>query len=226
MSPTRPTIAALPLLAAAGLGAPALGVPVIDNGSMTGPVSTGSPPPGWTAAAGSPDTCDASGPFNNTGSPWTLSPDGGTFTRAVGPSAGSSEAISQTLTDLDVGVSYQVDFFQTNLAFEHPTSGDWWASEGQWEFFLDGGLVASSTAMSPPASAADPNVWEAGSVTFTATATSQELTLAPLKTAGTFAAYMGIDGVRIHEVPAPAPAAAILGAALLGATRRRRRRLA
>ncbi len=215
--------------AAAAITAPALGVPVITNGSMNGTQAISATPASWIAAQGTPDTADAAGPFNYGVNPWVLSPDGGTFVRAgasvPGPGAGTPEAIGQTITGLDIGTSYQIDFYQSNLAFYDFTTGAISGDDGQWLFLLDGVQFAASSIMTRPVLSTDPNIWQAGSVTFTATATSADLVILASSTngipGGGTAAFMGIDGVRISEVPAPGALGLLACAGVVGMRRRR-----
>ena len=222
MSPTRLSVSALSLSMLLGASGAALGVPIITNGSMTGPVASATVPPGWFLAQQTPDTCDGSGPFNNSDHLWALSPDGGTFVRAGGPSAGTAEAPGQVITSFDIGATYEISFYQSNLAHVHPTSGAYTNGTGQWEFYIDGGLVDASNPMDAPPTASDVNVWELDTITFTATASDHTLMIAANWLGGSTAAYMGIDGVRIREIPAPG-AAGILGLAAATCARRRRR---
>lgn len=219
---TQRTQVAIAALLAASIAGGAFGAPFIVNGSLTGPVGMEISPPGWFNANGTPDTCDENGPFNHTGHPWALSPDGGTFVRSGGPFTGPGEAFGQTISGFDIGVTYRIDFFQTNLAFVHPISGEYFGGQGQWEFFIDGALVAASNPMMPPPTIPDINVWEADSITFTATAMTHDLVIGARFIPGiSIASYMGIDGLRIAEVPAPG-AATLLATAMLASARRRR----
>jgi len=194
------------------------------NGSLEGPVTVGNAPPNWFNWQKTPDTVDALGPFNNTGTPWTLSPDGGTFVRAGGSDFANSEAFAQVVTGFTIGQSYTLNIFQTNLGFEHPTSGAWIGEVGNWEFAIDGSVVDATSLLTKQALPTDATVWSADSLSFVATATTHELafisrSVDPLG----LAAYMGIDGLRFQPVPSPSalPALALGGLAMM-----RRRRVA
>lgn len=193
---------------------------VFVNGSLTDTPSVSTPPAGWSAWSGTADTVDASGPFNYTPTPWTLSPDGGTFVRTGrGPSV--SEGISQIVSGFVVGAVYQVDFFTTNLGFQDPASGSWNGGDGYYDFFVDGVLTDTSTVIGKQALASDPIVWTAESVTFVATSGTLELAFAAnWAIPGGPAAYMGIDGFRLSQVPAPGVLATLGGLALIGRRRR------
>ena len=213
----------LTIAALSGVLAPAaVAVPVILNGDLTGPIATGNAPPDWFNWQKTPDTCDALGPFNNTPNPWALSPNGGTFVRAGGSDfPGQSEAIAQNVTGFTPGIAYELSFYQANLGFEHPTSGDWNGTDGFWQVLVDGVLVGSSATLTKPAANVDPIAWVLDSVTFIAPAANFELALVSYSASPSgLAAYMGIDGVGVHEVPAPGAALVL---AMGGVMARRRR---
>jgi len=216
MTPIRLSVCAIVV---AGLAPMGFGVPVLTNGSLTGPVGAGIVPPGWAPASGTPDTCDASGPFNY-GLPWVLSPDGGTFVRGGSNGVSTFETMSQVIGGFDVGVTYQIDFFQTNLGFVN--AGVMTGAVGNWEFGIDGVVFDTSVPVVRPATISDLNVWTPDSVTFVATVPSHTLTVGAALISGGTAAYMGIDGIRITEVPAPGMIG-VLGLSGVAALRRRRR---
>ncbi|MEM9065744.1 MAG: hypothetical protein AAGB51_09680 [Planctomycetota bacterium] len=193
---------------------------VLINGSLTGPPTVGSVPTGWSVWTNTPDTVDLPGPFNNTGTPWTASPDGGTFVRG-GASTATSESFSQIVTGFSVGQTYQIDFFTTNLGFYSPTSGAWIGADGYWDFHIDGAMYASSTVLSKPTASTDSIVWNTESFTFVAANAVLELGFAArLSGSGSVISYMGIDGIRLTQVPAPGISAFLGGLAMF--TRRRR----
>ena len=210
--------------AALTLGAAGASGATILNGDLAGPVGAGIVPPDWFPWQKTPDTCDALGPFNNTITPWTASPNGHTFVRAGGSDFANSEAIAQNVTGFTPGAPYVLEFFLTNLGFENASSGAWGGQDGYWELYLDGTLAGSSVTLSRQATAADPIVWSSDTIGFVAPAANFELALVS-RTAGAsgLAAYMGIDGVGVRLVPAPGALAALAGAGL-GAFARRRRR--
>jgi len=214
----KPNLVAVVALAAAGN---ASAVPTIINGELEGAIASASVPPGWFIWQGSPDTVGPSGPFNNTPTLWTTSPNGGTFVRAGGSELPYSEALAQNVTGFTTGVAYQLDMFVTNLGFEHPTSGDWIGQDGYWAVYIDGVFMGATTPISKPLLNTDAITWSLDSVTFVAPSSAFELALVPLSSAGILGAYMGVDGVSVREVPTPGPAA-LLGLAGLGALRRRR----
>ncbi len=196
---------------------------VILNSDLTGPVGAGNIPTDWFAWSGSADTCDTTGPFNNTGNPWVLSPNGGTFVRGGATDTGVNEAIAQDLTGFVPGQSYTIEFYSTNLGFQQPSSGGaWTGADGFWRFYLDGVAIGDSVTLTKQALGTDDIVWSFGTVGFVAPAADFELAIASRRAGGVdTAAYMGLDGVQIRPVPAPA-SLALVAFAGVGATRRRR----
>lgn len=196
--------------------------PDFANGDLTGTVSSSVVPAPWFLWQKTPDTCDPFGPFNNTPTPWTLSPNGGTFVRTGGDSGVNSEALAQNLTGFTPGQLYTIEFSQTNLGFEHPSTGDWLGMDGFYDVLVDGVVVGSSSVLSKPAINTDAISWSAASVSFSAPAADLEIAFRVESALGTgLAAYMGIDGVRMRPVPAPA-GAVLLGVVGLVAMRRHR----
>ena len=198
---------------------------VLLNGSLTGTVSDDLAPPDWFKWQKTPDTVDSAGPFNNTGVPWTLSPDGGTFVRGGGSTFDNSEAIAQDVSGFTIGGTYSVSFFQTNLGFEHPTSGDWIGEDGYWELLINGSSVGTSTTLSRQSVATDPTVWFFDSLTFVAPTTDVEIAFVSRSVHPSgLAAYMGIDGIQLRQTAVPEPGVATFMFAALGLVCIRRQR--
>lgn len=218
MHPIR-TLTVVASLSAAPLCAAS---PVIINPDLTGPVGIGVVPPGWSLWTGSPDTCDAGGPFNNTPTPWVLSPNGGTFVRAGGTSTVGGEGFAQVVTGFTPGALYTLTFFQTNLGFEHPTNGSWNGTDGYWDLMLDGSHAGSSAVLTKPTLNTDPIAWSIGLINFVAPAASFEMALwSRSADPSGLAAYMGIDGFDVRLVPAPSGLAAFAFAGIALSRRRR-----
>ncbi len=196
--------------------------PVIMNGDMTGTVGAGFAPAGWMVAQATPDVVADGTLFNNTGIPWTLSPNGGTFARMNGVGNIQSEGISQNVSGFVAGETYELSFYATNLGFRVASTGFWDGFDGYFEFYADGSLIATSDALSKQASPTDPIVWTQQSVEFEASSSDFLLEIRAETTAGVFdIAFMGIDGVSAALIPAPGSLSA-LGMLGLVATRRRR----
>jgi hypothetical protein len=113
---------------------------------------------------------------------------------------------------------YPQEIRQTNLGFKNTSLGMWNGSDGFWELMVDGGLAGASSHLTKPAAEADPIVWFAVSITFVAPGASLEIALVS-RSGEALAAYMGIDGVTIREVPAPGVLRGGMG--LVGVRRRR-----
>lgn len=196
--------------------------PVIMNGDFNGSVGVDLAPDDWMKAQATPDVVNAFGPFNNTGNPWDLSPNGGTFARMNGVGNEQSEGISQNVSGFTAGESYEISFYAVNLGFVNAASGAWSGFDGYFEFYADGNLLATSDALSKQASGSDPIVWTEQSVQFEATASDFLLEIRAETTAGVFEiAYMGIDGLSASLVPTPGTLSAL---AMLGLATTRRRR--
>ena len=209
---------AFAIVLSAGMGSTA-GAQAISNGDLSGTVGAGIVPSVWFAWADSADTCDTTGPFNSTGNPWVLSPNGGTFVRGGANNFGVNEAIAQDLTGFTAGQLYTVEFYITNLGFN---GSGWNGEDGFWRMYADGVAFGDTVTLSKPIVAADDITWTFGTLDFVAPANDFELAIASQWAGGSSsAAYMGIDGINIRPVPAPA-SLALLGAAGLAAGRRRR----
>lgn len=196
--------------------------PVIMNGDMTGTVGAGISPAGWMVSQATPDVVADGLLFNNTGVPWTLSPNGGTFARMNGTGEIQSEGISQNVSGFVAGETYELSFYATNLGFLVASTGSWQGFDGYFEFYADGSLIATSDALSKPTSSTDSITWTQQSVEFEANSSDFLLEIRAETTAGVFEiAYMGIDGVSAALIPAPGSLSA-LGMLGLVATRRRR----
>ena len=61
--------------------------------------------------------------------------------------AGDGENVAGALGNPAVGEPLSLDGTESNFVV-HPTTGDYFASDGQWEFFLDGAIFAASAANS------------------------------------------------------------------------------
>lgn len=206
-----------------GVASTALGGPIILNGDMDGFVGMGVAPQHWTATQlGTPDVANESGPFNNTGVPWTLSPNGGTFARLNGVGNDQSEGLSQIVTGFIAGETYEISFYAANLGFRVNGSGAWLGFDGFLEFYADGELVATSETLSKQSSSTTPIEWFAQSIQFEATSSEFVLEIRSETVGQEFEiAYMALDGVNASIVPAPGTLAAFAGLGLVSTRRRR-----
>lgn len=149
------------------------------------------------------------GPFPAT------SPDGGDFVEADGDPNYSS-AISQTISGLTVGQTYQLSFYQAagqQYGFTGPTTEQWKVTFG--------GNTQYSSLYSLPQGGVGP--WQQVTMNFTATSASQTLSFLAVGTPGGAPPISFLDGVSLTDVPEPATLALVgLGALGMLATRRRK----
>lgn len=144
------------------------------------------------------------------------SPDGGNFVALDGAFGDGTQPFLQTINGLTTGALYEVSFF--------------WAAAQQVGF--DGDTTSalsvsfgSSTQSTPVFSLPnhDFSGWMTESFTFTADAASQTLSFLAVGTPDGLPPFALLDGVSVTQVPeASTSAAALLGIATFGITRRRR----
>jgi len=173
------------------------------NGSLTGP-SIGTTcgfqnqiPDGWANSIITPETFSL--PLNACMGAWEKSKDGGSWMVAGGFGAGG-EAFAQTIDGLIIGEEYEVRFEQTvgggTRGQDNPVEGGYWT-------VTFGSEVKNSSLLATAATAVG---WFDEVLTFTATATSQQLQfqgrIDPGAASGV--SYMGIDDIRVtHKVAVP-----------------------
>lgn len=218
----------------------------ITNGSfetITGPVGqigyNGNTLPGWSNnngsggslgynfifASGTADTSGSNGTSGNVtlwgpndGSANGLpasSPDGGNFIAADGTY--ETGAITQTITGLQAGRTYQVGFWWAGAqqhGFDYPTTEQWLVSLGSQQ-------LATNIVNDPSHSFTG---WTHTYLTFTATDSSELLAfLANGGPAGGEPPFSLLDGVTMNEVPEPASMSLLAaGLVALGYARRRK----
>jgi hypothetical protein len=171
--------------------------PVITNGSMTGTAGADTAPLGWTKANATPDVANETGPGNNTGLDWVLSPDGGTFGKLNGTVDPTfREAIAQTVSGFTPGQSYSLAFYITNMGFYFATLDEWRNQPGFVELHVDGILVGQSGTVPAPATRTTPNQWTSDAIVFVATDMMHTLRF-EARTATGATAYLGIDGADL-----------------------------
>jgi hypothetical protein len=150
------------------------------------------------------------GPFPAT------SPDGGNFVEMDGDPSYSS-AITQTIDGLTIGQKYNVTFDQAagqQKGFSGATTERWQVSLGSESQLSDKYSLPTHGV----------GAWEAQSMIFTATATSEVLSFLAKGTPNGEPPISFLDGVSLSAVPEPASwALMLIGVAGLGATARRRR---
>ncbi|MCP5065454.1 MAG: PEP-CTERM sorting domain-containing protein [bacterium] len=186
-------------------------MPILVNGSLSGPISNSAVPTGWFITSYSPDTMDENnnigvtgmGLFGATPSP---SPDGGAWVGlfTVGTAV---EMFAQSVSGFSIGQSYEVSWYHSNFGYAASTN------DVSIEMFVDG----SSVGLGPSIALGTP--WFSESITFVATATTHTIEFGSI---GSGQAYSGIDGIAIAQVPEPSTFA-LLSVGLVGRAAVRRR---
>jgi hypothetical protein len=233
-------IVALSVICLAGFGNPAR-ANLVQNGFFTS--TTLASPGGYICAAGSTcssnitawsSSCNAGGCGNGATVASLLFPstNGSAFNGGIGlwsisnpPTAGNIIAIdgdqtytaslSQTITGLTPGESYQLQFYQAaaqQLATFGPTTEQWKVSLG--------GETQLSTLMDNASQGFVP--WNQQTMTFTASAASEVLTFMALGTPQGEPPVVLLDAVSLTGVPEPATVA-LLGGGLLALFTARKR---
>jgi hypothetical protein len=153
------------------------------------------------------------GPFPAT------SPDGGNFIEADG-SSGLRSPISQTITGLTNGQTYNVSFYQAagqQVNDSGPTTEQWQVSLGS--------STQYSALMSIPQGGVNP--WEPQTLSLTADATSDVLTFLAIGAGGGVPPIVFLDGVDMESsVPEPSALLLLAGVGTVGAGVNRLRRRA
>ena len=124
------------------------------------------------------------------------SPDGGVFVGGWVRDDGHSEALVSRITGLDIGKTYVLRFYQGNAGLDGWTPIDP-AQQARWRVTF-GAQTFYSTAMDYKGEGNQ--LWMEEEMTFTATATFQDLTFRVDNDATGFSfEYMALDGVRLFH---------------------------
>jgi hypothetical protein len=182
-------------------------------------------PTGWTIGSGGLEYLDAPGTADN-GSYLSVysgfqtnSPNGGYFVEADGdPSFNTT--FSQSITGLTKGVSYLLTFDQAagqQATFKGPTT--------EWCGVTFGTTAQQTTQNSPVFSLPQggTGTWQAVSMTFVATATTETLAFLAHGTPDGAPPIVFLDGVSLVQVPEPA-SLALIAVGILGICVARMRR--
>lgn len=219
-------------LGVAGLGCGANAQPTVpfasagwmDFGTTNITFVTGNFLPGWTALTGSPDL--GFSPFfipttTLTGAPndaalWLLNFNLGT------PQGASNESVRLSLDGFTPGQTYELNFWAT---IHREPFASWNGNNYALDVAIGGADIATfaTSILNDPADSDGMNVWSPQSITFVPTGTGvtfdfggAPIGLDPLVGAARF----GIDGMQARLVPAPGAALVLLAG--IGAARRRR----
>lgn len=178
---------------------------LVVNGSLTGPITNNGVPTGWSIFEGTPDIMDAA---NNVGvagqlrfgATPTVSTDGGTWV-GLGAYGSYMERFGQTLTGLQVGQQYTVSWEAGNFGYTYGSIS--YLGSNAISVLLDGTAIGAGDQLALGSS------WANQSLTFTATAGSQQLSF--MLAAPAQKAYMSIDGIAVHATTAvPEPGTWVL----------------
>jgi len=193
---------------------------LVTNGSMNHPTADTEAfneltPTDWSQAL---ETTADVFDINSTifGFSWVSSTDGGTFLHGIGgaDSGTWNEGATQAITGLVIGQQYELSFEQTS-GKNSLTDG----STGHWEVSF-----GAETQNAPTLSAINMESWQAVSLFFTASATSQNLTFLAMSD-HPLRVDLGLDGATLTSVPIPA-AVWLFGSGLLGLVGVARRKVA
>jgi hypothetical protein len=175
----------------------------VTNGSMTGPPTVSSPPPGWTSATLDGDTVPPGGiSFYAPGIP--ASPDGGTMLTILDNSGyiGSFtfDSVQQVIAGFTPTATYTVQFSFANAGLS-PSSFSGYQGPGNIQVDIAGQTFITPTIVFDGVGA---QTWYSASFQFTATAASETLLFTPNGTIVGEGFAGAVDGVQIALVPEPA----------------------
>ena len=208
------------MLAGVSIGRPAHAIPIVTNGSLTGPVDGGSPPPSWPIVNGTPDTNDIdSGAFGDNAATYSVtasnSIDGGTWAGALGRFSGSvPEEFGQSVAGFTPGFVYEVSWEQAHFGGFSNTTID---EDGHWRLSVSGvGDFSGATMVLG-------DNWEFESINFVATSSSHSLDFLAVADSNLMNgfSYILIDGIGVQLVPEPSTGL-LLALGLIGLATRRR----
>lgn len=148
-------------------------------------------PPGWTTTGGTPDTFN--GDTNFAGYTWASSSTGGDFLHGIGNQPSWTESAQQLALDgLIIGKVYEISFEQSiSRSTWSQTGGFWRVFFGEDEFHDSDHMDISDFGIFTG--------WEWQTMFFTATATSQNLTVSAISDNDRQRTDIGIDSFFLGE---------------------------
>ena len=147
-------------------------------------------PPGWTQTNGSPDVFDEN--TDIAGFVWGASSTGGDFLHGIGWQPTWTESAQQLgLSGLVIGQQYEISFEQSIANSSWSTTGGFWR-------ILFGSESQDSALMTLP-TAGTFDGWNWQTMLFTATSTTQSLTVSAFSDTDSLRADLGIDSFFIGD---------------------------
>lgn len=164
-------------------------------------------PDGWSIALNSPGWYWGEGPSNLWNTPFG---DHFAMSAATGQTGSAyREGISQSVSGLSIGTTYEITFSHANGLFYNPGSSAFYegvGNTGGWEVLIDGSsvLLASSTNDNSVAALEHTSDWQTSTATFAATATTHEIQFIAFKPDGPQdPTFQFLDDVSVTAVPEP-----------------------
>ncbi|MFT5676846.1 MAG: hypothetical protein ACI808_002795 [Paraglaciecola sp.] len=164
-------------------------IPIITNGSLTGTLSNGGVPTGWSILSPSPDTMDENSnlgfPGNNTFQTTpSASPDGGTWI-GMASLPNILESFGQLVTGFSIGLNYDLAWYHANFGHDFGFN-----QANAIQVLIDGNVVGNGAVL------AIGTDWFNEMLSFTATSTSHQIEFRALNEDF---AYQSIDGIRLTQ---------------------------
>ncbi|MGC4059715.1 MAG: PEP-CTERM sorting domain-containing protein [Aquabacterium sp.] len=173
---------------------------IVTNGSLTGQIENNGVPTGWTILEGSPDLMDAldnlgMANVQRFGATPNASPDGGTWV-GLGVNADYTERFGQMLNGLTIGQTYTVSWYAGNFGYSTSVAANNYMGSNAISVMIDGASIGSGAQLAVGSN------WFAQSLTFVASASSQQLSFT---LATSQKAYLSIDGIAVQTATSAVP---------------------